>query len=282
MKNVIQYLQSKETEERIIKLITDNIVLYQKIDTDEKIQSFSGLLYNQFVKECVQNNQYISLSNKTMNAVNDVYRELIRNLRVLGCQKYSYEQLCGIVGAHRQRLILAIKSNEYDDLTNQILIPCAEYSGKFQSQILRTDVNRLTEPVIDIGCGKNYELVKALRSSGYSQVYGLDQYMSDDIKILCSNWFDYSFLKNTWGTVIAHMSFSNHLRRSLINTDCNRIKYEEKYLEILESLKEGGVFIYTPSVKEIEDRIVCEKYKINYYKNINDENLDTVYVKKIL
>jgi hypothetical protein len=282
MKNVIQYLQSTDTEEQIIGLINKNICLYQNIDTTEKIQSFSGLLYNQFVKECVQDNQYISLSNKTMTAVNNVYRELIRNLQVLGCQKYSYEQLCGIVGAHRQRLIQVLKSNEYDDLTNQILIPCAEYSGKFQSQILRTDINRLTEPVIDIGCGKNYELVKALRSSGYSQVYGLDQYVSDDIKIQCSNWFDYSFRKNTWGTVIAHMSFSNHLRRALIDTGGNKKKYREKYLEILESLKEGGVFIYTPSVKEIENRLDIKRYKVQYYKNMSDANLDTVYVRKIL
>ena len=132
-----------------------------------------------------------------MAAVNDVYKKLLLNLRASGCKEYSHEQLRGIVGAHRQRLIQVIESNEYDDLTNQILIPCAEYSGKLQSQILRTDVNRLTEPVIDVGCGKNYELVKALRSSGYSQVYGLEQYVSDDIKMLCSNWLDYTFLKNT-------------------------------------------------------------------------------------
>lgn len=282
MKNVIQYLQSKKTEERIIKLIKDNILLYQKIDTDEKIQSFSGLVYNQFVKECVQNNQYISLSNKTMNAVNEVYRELILNLRIQGYKEYTNEQLHKIVAEHRKKLIKAIDCNEYDDPDNQLFIPCAEYSGNFQSQILRTDLNRLEEPIIDVGCGNKYELVRVLRSSGYSQVYGLDQYVSDDTKILCSNWFDYSFRKNTWGTVIAHMSFSNHLRRAMIDTGWNQIKYEEKYLEILESIKEGGVFIYTPSVREIENRLDSRKYEINYYKNMNDENLDTVYVRKIL
>ena len=56
------------------------------------------------------------------------------------------------------------------------------------------------------------------------------------------------------------MSFSNHLRRALIDTGENKEKYREKYLGILESLKEGCVFIYTPSVKEIGNRLNRKKY----------------------
>lgn len=282
MKNIIQYLKSEETKKRIIKLINENILLYQGIDTEEKIQQFSGLIYNQFVRECVQNNQYISLSNNTINTINDIYTKLVENLRLVSRNKLNNNNLQEIVDEHRNRLIKAIQNNEYDDQKHQLFIPCAEYTGVFQNEILRTDVNQLIEPIIDIGCGNDRELIKLLRRNGYSEVYGLDQYKSNDAKIVCSNWFDYKFQKDTWGTIIAHMSFSNHLRRSTINQDENYQNYKGKYQEIIQSLKQNGLFIYTPSVKEIEDEIDRNYYDVKYYRNMTDRNLDTVYVKRNL
>ena len=282
MKNIIQYLQSEKTKKQIIDLINDNILLYQGIDTEAKIQQFSGLIYNQFVRECVQNNQYISLSNKTINTINGIYTQLVTNLRLLSKREYRNQDLKEIVEEHRNRLIEAIEDNEYDDLQNQLFIPCAEYTGEFQNEILRTDINQLLEPIIDIGCGNNCELIKLLRRNGYSEVYGLDQYVSNDMKIICSNWFDYKFQEKTWGTIVSHMSFSNHLRRSTLNKDEKYQQYKEKYEEIIRSLKRDGLWIYTPSVKEIEDEIDRTYYDVKYYRNMTDRNLDTVYIRKKL
>jgi hypothetical protein len=282
MKNIIQYLQSNETKERIVSLINDNILLYQGINTDNQIQKYSGLIYNQFVKECVQNNQYISLSNQTIDAINEIYKQLVINLRRISNKKYSINELHSIVDKHRNKLVSAIEKNDYEDKTEQLFIPCAEYTGEFQNEILRTDLHQLNEPIIDVGCGITCELIKLLRRNGYSEVYGLDQYVSNDSKIVCGNWFDYKFQKSTWGTIIAHMSFSNHLRRSLINNDDYKEIYIEKYYEIFLSLKTGGVFIYAPSVKSIEDVINRTEYEIEYFRNVNDSNLDTVYIRKLL
>lgn len=282
MKNIIQYLQNDETKERIVSLIHENILLYQGINTDNQIQKYTGLIYNQFVKECVQNNQYISLSNETIDTINDIYKYLVMNLRQLSGKKYETDDLRKIVETHRDKLISAIQNNEYEDKQDQLFIPCAEYTGEFQNEILRTDIHQLNEPIIDIGCGISYELIKLLRRNGYSEVYGLDQYVSNDSRIVCSNWFDYKFHKATWGTIIAHMSFSNHLRRSIINNDDYKEKYIEKYYEMLFSLKLGGMFIYTPSVKVLEDKIDRTEYEIQYYRNLNDSNLDTVYIRKLL
>ena len=282
MKNIIQYLQSDETKERIVSLINDNILLYQGINTGIQIQKYTGLIYNQFVKECVQNNQYVSLSNKTINAINDIYKQLVLNLRQISSKKYEINQLRFIVDEHRNKLILTLEHNDYEDKKEQLFIPCSEYTGDFQNEILRTDVHQLHEPIIDIGCGLSYELIKLLRRNGYSEVYGLDQYISNDSQIVCSNWFDYTFQESTWGTIIAHMSFSNHLRRSTINNDEYKKIYVDKYYEILTSLKQGGTFIYTPSVKVIEDEIDRNEYEIQYFRNVNDNNLDTVYIRKLL
>ncbi|AEE15536.1 hypothetical protein [Treponema brennaborense] len=282
MKNIIQYLQSDETKERIVSLINDNILLYQGINTDIQIQKYTGLIYNQFVKECVQNNQYVSLSNKTINAINEIYKQLVLNLRKISSKKYEIIELRCIVDEHRNKLVSALENNDYEDKKEQLFIPCAEYTGEFQNEILRTDLNQLHEPIIDIGCGLSYELIKLLRRNGYSKVYGLDQYVSNDSKVACSNWFDYSFQESTWGTIIAHMSFSNHLRRSIINSDEYKDTYMKKYYEILHSLKQDGVFIYTPSVKVIEDELNRSEYEIQYFRNVNDKNLDTVYIRKLL
>lgn len=282
MKNIIQYLQSDETKERIVTLINENILLYEGINTDIQIQKYTGLIYNQFVKECIQNNQYVSLSNKTINTINDIYKQLVLNLRKISNNKYEITELRRIVDEHRNKLISALEDNDYEDKKEQLFIPCAEYTGEFQNEILRTDLHQLNEPIIDIGCGLSYELIKLLRRNGYSEVYGLDQYVSDDSKIACSNWFDYSFQESTWGTIIAHMSFSNHLRRSIINNDEYKETYVKKYYEILHSLKQDGIFIYTPSVKVIEDEIDRNEYEIHYFRNVNDKNLDTVYIRKLL
>jgi len=280
MKDIIRYLQSEETKERIIALVSDNMLLYQGINTEVQLQKYTGVLYNLFVKECVQDNQYISLSNKTINSINDIYRQLISNLRLLSYKNCEPGALRETVEAHRRRLLAAVHDNEYEDADDQLIIPCAEYTAELQNNLLRTDIHPLQEPIIDIGCGISYELIKFLRKKGYSEVYGIDQYVSGDSGIVCSNWFDYQFQENTWGTITAHMSFSNHVRRSLINRDENREKYIQKYTEILHSLKPHGVFIYTPSLRELETELCKTDYEVRYYQNTDDRNLDTVHITK--
>lgn len=279
MERIIQYLESKQTEQKITQLIKDNLLLYKGINTKEKIQHYSGLVYNQFVNECVQNNQYISLSNESIDKLNTVYIELIDSLRSLDTNDIN--SIDSIVKKHRRKIISIIKKNTYDDLVKQIVIPCSEYTGEFQNEVLRIDTLNLLEPILDIGCGNKQELVKLLRRNGYQNVYGLDQYISTDLKIICSNWFEYVFNENTWGCIIAHMSFSNHLRRVVINNEDNLKEYINKYNELLNALCINGMFIYTPSVKSIEDTIDRQKWSVVYFRNVNDRSLDTVHIKRI-
>lgn len=280
MKNIIDYLNSEKTKTQIVNLICANILLYKGIDTYEKIQKFSGSLYNAFVLECVQNNQYISLTNKTINAINGIYKELIIKLQLISDNENVRLYIDEIVNVHRNKLVNAITNNNSENSIEQLFIPCAEYTGEFQNEILRLDSNQLLDPILDIGCGNKYELVKLLRRNGYKYVYGLDQYVSLDEKIICSNWFDFKFLENTWGCIIAHMSFTNHFRRVVINNERTIRKFENKYNEILRSLKINGMFVYTPSVKSIEDKVDNGKYTISYYRNLSDKNLDTVHIQR--
>ena len=282
MKSVIAYLEDEETKKAIMHLIQDNLYLYQGINTEEKIQSLTGSLYNYLVMECVQNNQYVSLSKDTIEELNTIYRGLILSLRGIAVSgRTSPNDLESVVHCHRLKLIDALQRNTYTKNQEQLFIPCAEYSGSFQFHLLRLNEMVMKTPILDVGCGKKHQLLTYLQEIGYGELYGIDQYISDDKKIVCSNWFEYLFLPSTWGTIIAHMSFSNHFRRSLINHDPDRMLYTEKYQEILDSLRFGGCFIYSPSVKAIEENLDADRYSVTYFPNLEDRNLDTVCIRKI-
>lgn len=243
---VIEYLKNTETRNSIISLISNNLYLYQGINTEIQIEQFTGSLYNIFVKECVQSNQYISLSNKVLDSVNEQYRLLIIELLQLDSNNVNIK-LPLIVEKHRNRLIELIRTNEYSESIDQLIIPCFEYTNDFQEKILRIDNFALEEPILDIGCGINCSLVKMLKQKGYNNVFGIDQYINNEEYIISSNWLDFTFKKATYGTIISHMAFSNHYKRAIVCNDSKTHLYEKKYYEILDALKKNGLFIYTPT-----------------------------------
>ena len=65
---------------------------------------------------------------------------------------------------------------------------------------------------------------------------------------------------------------------------CNDKKvhlYEKKYYEILGALKKNGLFIYTPSLISVEQKVDTKKYSIKRYKNAEDRELDTVIITRL-
>ena len=280
MRNIVGYLRNENSEKLMIMMISDNILYYQAINTDQKVEDFSGTLYNYFIHECVMNNQYICLSKREYNAVFNLYKELIWNLRSLCVDEASYEDVQTIVKNHRKKLIDIISRRD-DENDKKIIIPCSEYSADLQIKILRIDLNSLTDPIIDIGCGKDAKLVNLLKKR-YKNVYGIDQYYCKQNNIVLGNWFDFQFAPNTLGTVISHMTFSNHFRRSITFKTDELDKYISKYKEILTSLKINGKFVYCPRIPEIEESLITSGYEITCFSNIGGTAMmDTVHVEKV-
>ena len=52
-----------------------------------------------------------------------------------------------------------------------------EYTSGFQLEIFNLDIRSLMEPVIDVRCGKNYNLMKFLQDKGI-EAYGIDRICS--------------------------------------------------------------------------------------------------------
>lgn len=73
------------------------------------------------------------------------------------------------------------------------------------------------------------------------------------------------------------MALSNHIRHAKQHGKGK--EYAEKYHEILESLKKGGVFIYAPGIKELEDSLP-KTYHIQRIAVSEDENLYSTKVTK--
>jgi hypothetical protein len=131
----------------------------------------------------------------------------VRNLQ--GASEAHIDEGAIIVDEHRKRLIQALSDNEHTEETKQIIIPCSEYTAEFQDTVLRLDQLHLNEPIIDIGCGNTCGLVKSLRRNGYKSVYGIDQYISMDNQIICSNC-SISLLTKRLGGLYFHMAYTNH------------------------------------------------------------------------
>jgi hypothetical protein len=274
---IVEYLQSANSEKYILGLIMDNLYLYQAIDTENKVDAFSGTLYNYFVNECVQKNQYLTLTQDDYQKVMDIYKKLILNLKKVDDNNNKEAQVVGIIRQHREKLIEVLKTKNEDD---EVIIPCSEYSYGLQEKVLQINPIDLCEPIIDIGCGQKALLVKDLLQKG-KDAFGIDQYVSFDKKILNENWFDFHFIPRKWGTVISHMAFTNHFRRSITYKTSDRARYEGKYLEILESLKPGGGFIYCPRIPEVEEMINMSEYDMRVFSNDrSDRLLDTVHIMR--
>lgn len=278
MKSVIDYLKSEESKVQVVQFLHANTRRFHSLDTEEKVSSLVRASYNQLIAECVRENQYSYWSNEKTESIQNIYQQLILALRRLSPTSPSLPAVETIVSEHRERLIVALS---LDEEKGSAPAPCAEYTGEFQAKVLRLQEGNWMQPMMDIGCGLKQELVQYLSDQGYEEVYGLDLYQSEGSRSICGSWLDVRFQENSWGCVLSHMAFSNHLRRAQAEGSRLEQRYEEKYLEILASLKKGGTFIYSPALRHLEERLSREHYRVTYYQNLSDRSFDTVHITRL-
>lgn len=130
-----------------------------------------------------------------------------------------------------------------------------EYTAEFQMELFQLDTIHMKQPVVDIGCGSQANLVIYLRSRGI-EAYGFDRQLEVNEPYLEQiDWFEYPFSKDRWGTIISNMAFTNHLNYVYYH-DISQLKpYLLRMKDILASLATGGSFHYAPALPFIEDRL---------------------------
>jgi hypothetical protein len=137
----------------------------------------------------------------------------------------------------------------------------------------------LRQPILDLGCGMETTLVDKLILRGL-EVFGLDQYHSTRTNIFCGNWLEFDFQQREWGTIFSHMAFSNHFNRAVVSASNIKL-FASKLNEILYSLAQGGSFVFSPSIQEIERLISSNDFFIEKYENVAGVRmLDTTKITK--
>jgi hypothetical protein len=144
-------------------------------------------------------------------------------------------------------------------------VSCQDYSADLQVGLLKLEMNDLKQPVLDIGCGKEAQLVEHLRSKNV-EAFGVDRSVQRNRDYLMKkDWLETTFEVNRWGTVISHMAFSNHfIYIEKFDSRCVPL-YLSKYHEILNSLQLKGSFVYTPGCLALERPVDRSRYSVERF-----------------
>jgi hypothetical protein len=208
-------------------------------------------------------NQYIQVSDQKVAELEEIYRQTwqvmvqTRNVRTT-LREYHYPKLSQWVATlypKEFRKHLRYKP-EVGHVVNE------EYSAEFQIELFQLDILQMRAPVIDIGCGNQANLVRYLRSRGID-AYGFDRTLEVHEPYLEQiDWFVYPFRKDSWGTIISNMAFTNHLNYAYLHDVSQLEFYLLRLKDILESLVIGGSFFYAPALPFVEDRLAPESYRV--------------------
>lgn len=233
-------------------------------------------LVNEFVRSSLEftynNNQYVHLNQEEQDRLLKMYTAYLRGMKTVLAEARDFPEFelnfSGLVKEHfidLSRNISRFFDREpgWQVQENIILkqVVCSEYSPDFQLKLLGMDARELMPPVLDIGCGKQGILVKYLQSLGL-QALGVDRIVDKAPGLHEADWFDLEFNPDSWGTVISHMAFTNHFLFHHRYKHGSPDRYARMYMRILNSLKAGGSFIYSPGVPFMEQYLPPEKFTV--------------------
>jgi hypothetical protein len=144
---------------------------------------------------------------------------------------------------------------------DQDAVVAAEYSPELQLSVLGLELAAMKEPVLDLGCGEQARLVEYLRARGKAAV-GIDRYASRGEATRVVDWFSLPLLPRSWGTVIAHQSFTLHFLHHHLRDAVHAERYARRYMEILSALGPGGAFVYAPGLPFLEPLLARERFRV--------------------
>lgn len=250
--------------------------------TDEQLTILADYATQKSLEEFCRINQYYTFDPKATEELKEIYIQLLSAIRQQGgpdaaSPQKHYENL-------RQWLL---KTNPfagviYPDM-DQELEPahCHEYSAGLQLEILRLDRSTLMEPILDIGCGKQGNLVQHLRGKGL-EAYGIDRFSVEKPYLIRSGWFEYDYGVSRWGTVISHLGFSNHFVHHHLRNDGDYLKYAAIYMKILASLRPGGRFYYAPSLPFIEQWLDKARFNVIIHNDNPGQYGSAIIIKRFV
>lgn len=145
-------------------------------------------------------------------------------------------------------------------------VASSEYTPALQLGLLGLEVGELQGPVLDVGCGVKAALVLELRARGMvAEGVDRDAELGDAEEsagaVTVGDWLQFPYGVDRWGAVISHLGFSLHLLHHHLAGRPAAYVYTEVYMQILRSLRVGGVFAYAPGLPFLERLLPREVYR---------------------
>jgi hypothetical protein len=235
---------------------------------------------NRALEEFYSMNQYYTFDAQSQKSLQNLYAGLFSAIR------NNPAELASIAEWHLTNLKNWLsETNPFAaklyESKSEIIEPvaCSEYSPELQINILQIDKEQIIGPILDIGCGKQGNLVKYFRHKGI-EAFGIDRLVRDDLYLYGSDWMAFEYGVEKWGTITSNLGFSNHFNHHHLRNDGCFIAYAKKYIDILNSLKIGGSFHYAPDLPFIEQYLNKEKYRLTK-RNVGEENFSSVKIKRL-
>ncbi len=265
-----------------MKFIEDTIKSIQGLNLVDK--ESESLIIDYATDKCLREfcriNQYFSFNSEAKQNLRYIYSELFATI------KNQSKPIEIIAGNHYNNLKdWLTKTNSFaqdvyvdqDELIEPIT--CAEYSAELQLDILKINITEINSPVLDIGCGVQGLLVKYFRSNGI-EAYGIDRLVQPESYLSTADWLEYNYGNSKWGTIISNLGFSNHFYHHHLRNDGNFLEYAKNYMQILNSLKNGGKFHYAPSIHFIENYLEKKKFNVERFC-IGSYNFETTVIQRL-
>ncbi|MDD4969205.1 MAG: hypothetical protein PHT07_07210 [Paludibacter sp.] len=250
--------------------VTESLVeKIQQLDAESE-KEMIDFLTDEALQEFCRVNQYFAFNAESVVELKDIYRQLNQNIKSLPgntaqetlntISEVHYRNLCDWL-VHTNAFAGTMYSN---DQKYAKPVACSEYTPDLQLNILQIDLKKLKVPVLDIGCGREMNLVNYLRDHGI-EAFGIDRFDNDNPYYTKTDWLEYAFEPDKWGSIISNLGFSNHFIHHNLRSDGNYREYALKYMEILGSMKTGGTFYYAPDLPFIEMHLERTKYRHTGY-----------------
>ena len=225
-------------------------------------------------------NQYYSFGAESKKALRDVYADLLASIQ------QKDQSVDAISENHYKKLKSWLQ--EYNAFVGKLYenagpyiepVACSEYSAALQLGILTIDPESLMQPVLDVGCGKEGNLVKFLHERGV-EVFGIDRFSFEAANLFTGDWLEFDYGHAKWGTIISNLGFSNHFNHHHLREDGNYIGYAKAYMDILHGLKPGGSFYYAPDLPFIEKYLDTTRFALKK-QEVNQYNFKSTVIKRL-
>jgi hypothetical protein len=165
-------------------------LLNRRGDSSFNLEDLAAEAATAFIDRIYAVNQYIQVDSEARRSLALIYSETWKKLT----ETRDIEST--LRTHHYPRIRAFLKKNYPENLAKALKsspilghVPCSEYSAELQMRILRLDLSTIKQPLIDIGCGSNANLVRYLRSRKI-EAYGVDRIVRHRADFLTeADWF---------------------------------------------------------------------------------------------